>query len=185
MLRILISAEHFFKGETKIANQLLEDCKFDIFHIRKPFSSESDILQYLKNIDNEYYNKIVLHSNYRYSLDFNLRGIHINNKSKIDYDELQNKYNIISIACHSFEDIEKYKNCNCEYLFLSPIYDSISKVGYKRAFSNFELKELLNKTKKNVIAMGGITENNISECEKMGFGGYAMLGAVWNNYTKI
>ena len=69
------------------------------------------------------------------------------------------------------------------YCFLSPIFDSISKEGYKANFDKLELKEFLAKDRKTkVIALGGLTEENYLEVLELGFDGGAFLGSVWNKY---
>ena len=79
---------------------------------------------------------------------------------------------------HSFKELEEHKE-KYEYAFLSPIFDSISKVDYK---SKFDLKELKEKiANKNIIALGGIDEDKIKICSEMGFAGVAVLGAIWNS----
>jgi thiamine-phosphate pyrophosphorylase len=65
---------------------------------------------------------------------------------------------------------------------LSPIFDSISKVGYKSAFTN---DELLKASKdgiidERVIALGGITPDKIPYLRELNFGGVAMLGSIYN-----
>ena len=58
-----------------------------------------------------------------------------------------------------------------DFLLLGPVFDSISKAGYKgRHFSNIP---------RNAIAIGGITSSNLEKLQQMGFYGAAMLGAVW------
>ena len=75
------------------------------------------------------------------------------------------------------------ENKQKDYCFLSPIYDSISKVGYK---SNFEKKELHEAKQSGIltdkcIALGGVTPKHIPELIEMGFGGAAFLGYAWRN----
>lgn len=58
-----------------------------------------------------------------------------------------------------------------DFLLLGPVFDSISKAGYKgRHFSNIP---------RNAIAIGGITPSNLEKLQQMGFYGAAMLGAIW------
>lgn len=85
---------------------------------------------------------------------------------------------------HSLQELEQYKE-KYEYAFLSPIFDSISKSGYK---SKFDLKELKNSLilrreigSGAVIALGGIDEDKIETCRELGFKGVAVLGAIWQN----
>jgi thiamine-phosphate pyrophosphorylase len=87
---------------------------------------------------------------------------------------------------HSLKELEEYKGKH-EYAFLSPIFDSISKVGYK---SNFDLGTLqkslrLLKCAENLFALGGIDEDKIETCCKLCFTGVAVLGAIWNNNNPL
>lgn len=83
---------------------------------------------------------------------------------------------------HSIEKLTAHKG-KYEYAFLSPIFDSISKTGYK---SNFELQDLKeNVAGKNLIALGGIDESKIETCRELGFAGVAVLGAIWNNSSPV
>ena len=68
------------------------------------------------------------------------------------------------------------------YMFLSPIFDSISKEGYGAAFT----PEMLNDAAANkiidnkVIALGGIDASHIQALKDWHFGGAAFLGDIWN-----
>ncbi|MDR3253081.1 MAG: thiamine phosphate synthase [Tannerella sp.] len=72
------------------------------------------------------------------------------------------------------------------YVFLSPVFDSISKVGYRQGFTSEELLSyrMQGFINKRVIALGGIYAGNISEIRRYGFGGVAVLGALWEGYIK-
>ena len=85
---------------------------------------------------------------------------------------------------HSLEELTAHKG-KYEYAFLSPIFDSISKVGYK---SNFDFNELKNSPLlrrgvggEAVIALGGIDEDKIEICREISFTGVAILGVIWNS----
>ncbi|MCB9335705.1 MAG: thiamine phosphate synthase [Flavobacteriales bacterium] len=85
-------------------------------------------------------------------------------------------------SCHSFEEVEKLDG-EKEYCFLSPVFDSISKQGYKAKFDKEELRQFLKKDRKiKVIGLGGVNEENYSELIEMGFDGGAFLGSVWRKY---
>jgi thiamine-phosphate pyrophosphorylase len=94
--------------------------------------------------------------------------------------------NYISTSFHSLEEI-KQNSKNYEYAFLSPVFDSISKQGYKSTFDKTTLKTQLTELNKNVeiIALGGIDENNIQQAMELGFDGVAVLGAVWQSENPI
>ena len=71
-------------------------------------------------------------------------------------------------------------------MFLSPIFDSISKVGYSHAFTREQLldaksRHLINE---EIIALGGIAQETIPLAAQYGFGGVAVLGSLWGNYLQ-
>lgn len=87
---------------------------------------------------------------------------------------------IYSVSCHSMEEADNVAD-NVRYLFLSPIFDSISKHGYKSNFDKEILRHWLGKYHRaEIIALGGIESNNIEEVKELGFDGAALLGAIWN-----
>ena len=79
---------------------------------------------------------------------------------------------LVSRSCHSLDELTAEAN----YLFLSPIFDSISKPGYRAAFS---AEELRGKVDGRVFALGGVTFEQLPYIQELGFGGAAMLGAAW------
>ena len=85
------------------------------------------------------------------------------------------------ISCHSFEEIEKYKT-EYDYLFLSPIFDSISKTGYKSSFTTDQLLKASTNgiIDHKVIALGGITLDMLPYFQELNFGGIAMIGGIYN-----
>lgn len=98
-------------------------------------------------------------------------------------DEYHNK-TFIHSDYFKFHSLKEMTDCRekYDYAFLSPIFDSISKTGYK---SKFDLQELKNSlllrrgAGGEVIALGGIDENTIHEAVDLGFDGVAVLGAIW------
>ena len=88
---------------------------------------------------------------------------------------------------HSLKEVEDCKE-KYDYAFLSPIFDSISKAGYKSKFDLQELKNYLllqRKKRGKVIALGGIDEHTITETFDLGFDGVAVLGAIWMSVDPV
>ena len=113
--------------------------------------------------------------------EFSLKGIHINK----NITSLPDGYNGFKTrSCHSFEEIKRYKN-EYDYLFLSPIFDSISKVGYKSAFTKEELLKASTSglIDNKIIALGGITLDMLPYFQELNFGGIAMIGGIYNTNT--
>jgi thiamine-phosphate pyrophosphorylase len=88
-------------------------------------------------------------------------------------------------SAHSFEELKEMGNR--EIVLLGPVFDSISKHGYKSKFSKEELKAGISQWRgfigdgnKKLYALGGINAENIGELKELGFDGAAVLGGVWN-----
>lgn len=155
----------------------------EYFHLRKPDFSKEEMENFLKKISPNYFNKIVLHSHHGLVEKYNLKGKHISS----NHIEFKSDSKYISTSFHTLEEIENCKE-KYDYVFLSPIFDSISKAGYK---SNFDLNELNHSpllrrgAGGEVIALGGINKNTIYDAMKIGFDGVAVLGGLWMSNNPI
>lgn len=147
----------------------------DLFHIRKPNLTEEQLKYYLDVFPLEIRNKLTIHDNHSLALEFGLGGVHHNYRNpyiKPIHKNLRKSY-----SCHNLTEMIELRD-KFDYVFLSPIYNSISKEGYRSKFSLSELEEsgLINE---KVIALGGVREENFEELKQIGFGGAALLGKLW------
>ena len=124
MLWITVTSPSFFDGEASFIGRLLS-CGVDIVHLRKPGAAESDCARLLDELTAEERKRIVIHDFFELAGPYGLRGIHLNARRS----EIPAGYTgHVSRSCHSLEEIERWKPV-CNYVFLSPIFDSISKQG--------------------------------------------------------
>lgn len=80
-----------------------------------------------------------------------------------------------SCSCHSLDEAE-HEAPRRRYLFLSPVFDSISKPGYRAvAFNPVRVRALGRKA----VALGGVTPELFGRVRGLGFAGAAMLGSAW------
>ncbi len=173
---IAITLEDFFPGEAVVIEAALNG-GYDLVHLRKPGASEEEMISILEELPAECRARIVIHSHFNLALRYGLYGIHLNSRCSIVPDGFSGS---ISRSCHTLEEVEQHKD-SCNYLFLSPIFNSISKKGYASAFSGASLREAAEKgiIDSKVYALGGVTPERLSWLEEIGFGGAAMLGSVW------
>jgi thiamine-phosphate pyrophosphorylase len=92
-------------------------------------------------------------------------------------------------SAHSFDELQKIGE-DAKVCFLSPVFDSISKLGYKSKFSKQELKEGIAAWKnfhhsQKLFALGGVEADNIAELAELGFDGAAVLGNVWHSSDPV
>lgn len=163
--------------EVFIIKRLLAE-GISIVHLRKPEAGIHECRRLLEGLDRQERARIIIHDYPQLYEEFSLKGIHVN-KNITDLPVGYNGFRTRS--CHSFEELRRYKD-EYDYLFLSPIFDSISKVGYKSAFTEEELQKAAEEglIDEKVIALGGVTFDKIPLLEKLNFGGAAMLGGIYS-----
>jgi thiamine-phosphate pyrophosphorylase len=191
MKLIVITAPTLLENEIE-AISLLFRYGLKTLHVRKPDMNLKQTTKFIAAINPTLHHNIVLSDHYELIDTFNLKGIHLNNRNKNhtlilnnNINNLKNNRNIsISNSSHSLEEIKNEQTC--DYIFLSPIFNSISKTNYNSAFSEQELLKAKNDQIINnkIIALGGITTQNIPKAHKLGFGGTAILGSLWNDFAK-
>ena len=147
-------------------------------HLRKPESTLEECRELLSQLSDAERAKIVVHDFPQLYQEFSLKGIHINK----NVTNLPNGYQGFKTrSCHSFAEVIANKN-HYDYLFLSPIFDSISKMGYKSAFSHEELQHAMSEgiIDEKIIALGGVTFDKIPYLKQFNFGGAAMIGGIYH-----
>lgn len=179
MKLILITPSTYFVEEDKIITSLFEE-GLDILHLRKPDSAPMYAERLLTLIPEQYHKRIVVHENFYLKEEYKLKGIHLNSRTpNIPYSYKGH----VSQSCHTLEEVKECKK-NCDYVFLSPVFDSISKLNYHSNYTPDEIRKAHKSgiIDKKVIALGGIDEDNIRQVKDYGFGGAAILGALWNRF---
>lgn len=173
---IVITTPQFFEEEA-VAITSLFNAGLEFLHLRKPDASVEEIERLLHQIPPEYMKRIVTHEHFQLAPLFGLKGIHLNGRNP----HIPARYTgHISCSCHSLEEVVQRKSA-CNYVFLSPIYNSISKEGYRSAFSFRNLQEAKKAgiIDSKVMALGGIRQDHFPEIESLGFGGSVLLGDIW------
>ena len=169
---MIITTETFFDEECRAVNLLFEN-GMERLHVRKPFASPNDYECFVRRIKETYRPRLVLHHCYELANRFALRGIHLNRRSE---RMPENDRLTVSRSCHTFKEVLMCRE-DCDYVFLSPIFDSVSKTGYNGKFTKAD-----GIIDERVIALGGIVENRVEEIRRYGFGGVALIGALWKKF---
>ncbi|MBD5370330.1 MAG: thiamine phosphate synthase [Bacteroides sp.] len=158
--------------------QLL-DSGVDLVHLRHPGISEEEAAEILSGIPREYLGRITLHDHFRLAERHPVGGIHLNRRNPEEPEGFAPMAGRIrrSRSCHTFEEVTSSRGF--DYVTLSPVFDSISKHGYRAAFDYDDLKAFLAGCPVGVIALGGVTPAHESRLIGLGFRGAAMLGHYW------
>ncbi len=162
--------------EAALIMRALETNRFDRVHVRK--STVTAIHSLLDLIDPRFHNFISVHNATLHTVcRYPGIGIHLTGHTPTPPDGFKGT---LSRSCHSIDELRHLDRC-LDYVFLSPVFDSISKPGYNAAFNHETLRRaasdgLINE---RVIALGGVTSRHLPTVNELGFGGAAMLGAAW------
>ena len=174
---IVITEPQFVSNEATIIAQLLY-WGVDLMHLRKPESSADDLAKLIEAIPTVYHNRLVLHDHFDLATHFTLHGLHLNRRNSV---LPPNHKGTVSQSCHTLDEVKACKT-KYDYVFLSPVFNSISKLGYTSAFTPKALSEAKKQglIDQKVVALGGITAANIDKTKYYGFGGVALLGDIWS-----
>lgn len=177
----LISPENDIPNEIDILHQLFE-AGLTHFHFRKPNKSIEEHREYLDQIDKEYHEFIVIHNFQELAKEYNLKGIHLEERIWRGHGEaLENYVNgfkskefSVSSSYHEPEDLEA-QTVDFDYFILSPVFGAISKSDMKGR--GFDVRHI----PKFITGMGGINAQTTPDAIKLGFQGVGALGGVWNS----
>ncbi|MCR5313848.1 MAG: thiamine phosphate synthase [Bacteroidaceae bacterium] len=177
MKTVVITLPDFFDGEAERIVRFLHQGNVDIIHLRKPSSTLEELEALIRQIPESYYGCLVLHDHHSLAEKYNLFGVHLNGRNPQPPKGWKGS---VSRSCHSLKEVEVWKS-RCNYVSLSPIFDSISKKGYMSSFTQEQLDEarIRGIIDDKVYALGGVTFEKFKVLEQLGFGGAMILGDAW------
>lgn len=162
------------------------------FHVRKPGLSVNQLADYLDVIPKIYHSHVVLHSHHALVGELGLGGVHLTAARRSARTPLPalRPGQTLSTSFHTLAEIRQHRR-PYDYVFLSPIFDSLSKEQYPAAFDLAEVAALLAQLRlrpgysPQVMALGGIEAPRLAAVRQAGFTGAAVLGAVWQSPNPV
>lgn len=175
---ILITSEQSNSTEIEQLIHFFEN-GLRLLHVRKPGIKEEEMKAWLSQFEAEHLHKMILHQHHHLTEDFFMNGIHLKErfrrslKNLAEYvNQFREKGYTVSTSFHDPEEVAKESSL-FDYVFLSPVFSSISKINYKGRIFNVEALP------QKIVALGGIETVNIARAKEFGYAGVAVLGAVW------
>lgn len=185
---ILISNFYDIPGEHYMLNLLF--CEgLKCFHLRKKEYTQQQMEAYIERIPQVFRRYIVLHSHFDLVNKYGLKGAHFT--KQYSYEDYMREHTTsgsafpqISFSLHNIQEVKNLEH-SYKYIFLSPVFDSISNTGYNSRFRINDLKMFLNSKEERpeVIALSGITVHKIPNIYELGFDGFALLGYIWTYFN--
>ncbi len=176
MRLVAITPEAVFEGEAEAIEKVL-DAGFHTVHLRMPQATADEARTLMRQIPPSYHKRIMLASHYQLDGKFAFGGVHIKQgmAMKPEWETMRK-----SRSYHCGDDLGGIGDY--DYAFISPVFDSISKRGYLRAFTPQDLCRITAASpvaKERLVALGGITAESLPQVAAMGFTGAALLGYLW------
>ena len=130
MMRIIVITDTSFAASEAESIRILLSEGVDRVHLRKPQSAEADMRRLIEALPPELYPRLTLQDHLHLAGEYGIGGVHLNARNP----EIPAGFGgLISRSCHSFGEIASHPTE--DYLFLSPIFDSISKTGYRAGYA--------------------------------------------------
>jgi len=170
---IVLTAEKSCPDETTLWNRLLES-GLPRLHVRKPALTAAETGRLLAQVDDAFRQRVSVHYYPQLALDYGLGGIHYSFQTLPATSTKPHR--LTSCSLHSWAERDQIKD-EVDYCFLSPVFDSISKQGYRQNASLWQVPATAGTCP--VYALGGIGRHNLEPVVEAGFTGVAVLGAIW------
>ena len=176
---LVITAPHFLPGETETLAALCDrfGCRI---HLRKPQADPAELRRFIERLAALADPRLLtLHYDAETAAETGLGGFHAALPARP-----ASAGQLLSRPLHRLEELDDPDYADADYVFLSPVFDSISKNGYRAAFDPATLAARLQVRRRpfDVVALGGISPRNIGTARRWGFDGAALLGALWSRY---
>lgn len=174
---IVFTSPSFVGGEDFYIRRLF-DAGVDVLHLRKPGAAADQCAALIEAIPERWRGRIVVHDHFSLCRDYGLMGVHLNSRNPSPPADFAPRS--VSASCHSLDEVARRKP-GLSYVTLSPVFDSISKQGYRSAYTDAELRQAASSgvIDSRVVALGGVSLQGIPMLREWGFGGAAFLGDVW------
>lgn len=183
MQLIVVSNPDAVDGEADVINALFNE-GLELFHLRKPGSRQEDMAELVQAIERRYQQRIVWHQHHELCEQFGSTRVHLPESRRREmqageWEEMKKKGYTLSTSVHAMGDYDTLPE-GFSYTFYGPVFDSISKQGYKPT-GEIPAWPVRKNRRTSVMAIGGVEPGNIHRVKQLSFDGAALLGAIWRN----
>lgn len=169
---IAVSPDSEYVNEANLIVHLL-DAGLDRYHLRKPAWSLEQCARLLEMIPQALHSRISIHHCYQLTETFAV-AVHLKDNGE-EHTAARSR------SLHTLASIETL-NDRFEYVFLSPIFASLSKKDYSPSWTEIELRAALAAPRKLALfGLGGVTVDTITTAKDFGFDGVVLHGCLWQS----
>ena len=185
---------HIYKSENpnkalvRIVSELAEN-GLDVFQLRAKSMNDNEIIDLIRDLSSATSNtKMKLCINDNVNVAYKCKGlIDILHLGQSDMKPNEAKKMIdqsieIGLSITNENQLGNIPNC-VNYLGVGPIFPTGSKSNASEPMSSNTLKKIINKTNLPVVAIGGISIEDVCDLFKIGVSGVAVISAILNENT--
>ncbi|WP_201977262.1 thiamine phosphate synthase [Hymenobacter rubidus] len=187
MQLVVISSPEAVAQEVQLMSEMLA-AGLPRLHLRKPNFSGLEMRNFVAQLPAKYHPRLVLHGHPDLVTGMKLGGLHLTTTAR---KALTSRPKLaagqtLSTSFHTLAEIRRHRR-KYDYVFLSPVFDSLSKSGYAAGFELSTVAEALWQLQRRtgytpqVLALGGVEAHRLAAVRQAGFAGAAVLGAVWQS----
>ena len=168
-------------------------CQFgaELVQLRLKNLSDKKILKTAleaREITNHFQTRLIINDHYKIAKEVKADGVHLGKSDACPTEVRKHLYSwqIIGGTANTLEDCKTLINKEVDYIGLGPFRFTTTKENLSPVLGldgySLIIEEL--KTETPIIAIGGITENDIPELLKTGVSGIAMSGEITRDFNK-
>lgn len=175
-----VSPAFEYEDELNWALRLL-DAGLKRYHFRKPNWSAERCALWLRAVPRAYRRQISIHQHYTQVEDFELGGLHRPDRACAAWPIADSSHLpwLFSRSLHALSALDEVAD-SVDYVFLSPVFTSISKVNYGPTWTESDLKQALAQPRHfALIALGGMAAPTVGRAMALGFDALALHGCLW------
>ncbi len=122
--------------------------------------------------------KISISDDVEWALEIGVHGIHVAPEADLESIRAAAKDLIMGVHCHNIADIARAQDIGADYVTLSPVFLTASKPGYGPALGIETLRVAARDCRIPILALAGVTLDNVAECMAAGAHGVAVMGEI-------
>ncbi|MGC6456168.1 MAG: thiamine phosphate synthase [Coraliomargaritaceae bacterium] len=179
---LAVSPESDYAEEATCIIRLLEN-GLARYHLRKPNWAVEQTADLLHKLPEEWLPRLSIHQHHQLAESFPV-GVHYKD-TKVGKWILPSVQASISRSLHSIEGLSE-ASAGMDYVFLSPVFASISKVNHSPSWSDDTIRAVLSQERSTeIFGLGGINADTIEEAIGLGFDGVVVHGALWQSLDPL
>lgn len=147
-----------------------------------PASEQSALARELRRLTRRYGARLIVNDRLDIALLAGADGVHLPEQGlpaaevKARFPDLW-----VGVSTHSLEGAQKAQQAGADYITFSPVFDTPSKRAYGPPQGLDKLAEVTRALSVPVIALGGITLENLPEVLRCGVHGVALIRGLWDS----